>query len=171
MRNFGQYFLILHMSRKQFKLIKQYCGTGLYEISINQYMLSNDLTQVLGPKLAKLAKFSLCCCSFQTDFNASVMLPLCSNLHFLGLWRLDLETQRNRQIRENIPTLRTFHVDMCVIENETIVSFLESNPQLTDVRIISCEQITSYVIRSIVEIFPRVTCITFKHNKYTVTRY
>lgn len=167
MRNFGQYFSILHMSKMQFEVINQYHGAGLYEIAINQYMLSNDHIHVLGVKLAKLARFPLGCCSFQTDINASVMFPLCSNLGFLGLWRLDLETQRNFLIRENTPTLRTFHVDSCVIENETIVRFLKSNPQLTDIRIISCELITTRVIRSIVELVPRLTCITFKYNSQT----
>lgn len=136
-------------SYKIMKLVTQFCATSLDELLLKRAMLTPIVVPELRQLLTRLQNLQLWHCSWKSDLLAELFsqrfelrtLSLSTSAFISG------NALMLQAIQVNFPQLRSF--SLVGFTDNSFKCFLKMNPQLKEIRINRCRQLTGQIIQSL----------------------
>lgn len=162
LRNFGAFIHYLTVDtyycveefREILELIIRNNGPPLKSLNLSGVDFEGNICRKLQPLLSQLQVLRLSGCTFETKSVGTEIISFCSKLRKLiatgpsaSVFGFILEGRA-------IPTLESIRIEY--IGNRSIADFLELNPQLKKISLLSCPRVTDDMIPSIVQYNPRI---------------
>lgn len=171
LRNFGRFLNSLHinMSRQSFhdmlESIHQNCGDSLKELSLERVDLTADHIPKMRPVLSRLTTLKLLECSWESEAVGVEMSSYCSLLEELSIKNCCRTGDADMSFFNGVAFPKLFTTEFCGLNftTESIRNMLAANPQLKELRINYCSQVTSEDFPAIVRHVPQIEKISLMH--------
>lgn len=158
------------MSRKYFQdileLIDQYCGESLNELSLERIDLKPENASQMRPLLSSLTTLKLRECRWETEALGVEMSSFCSQLEDLFIQNFARTDMDDMSFFDGVAFPKLFTADLRGLRftTESIRNMLMVNPQLKEIYIIDCLEVTSEIFPAIVRYVPQIEFFSFKHG-------
>lgn len=171
LRNSGMFVnsLHIHMSRNcshnMLELIHQYCGESLVELSLERVDLTADHIPKMRPLLSRITTLKLLECSWESEAVGVEMSSFCSQIEDLSIKNFCRTGDTDMSFFSGVAFPRLFTAEFCGLNftTESIRNMLAANPQLKELKINYCSQVTSEDFPAIVRHVPQIEKISLLH--------
>lgn len=142
-------------SQRIMETIVQHCGETLIDLRLEDFTFTSDMIS----SLESLIKRSRILRTVHCQNDASEMLSLCTEFRTLSM--VNVQNIYSKHLNFLIPLtilrLKSLNIIRChSIQNGTIEKFLHANPQLEEVKIEWCDQITDRIFESVAKYAPQI---------------
>lgn len=145
------------------KSIAHNCATTLTELSLKCVQFTAVVSQMQPVfSLLKILELVSCWDDRTSESDEFKLFSICPELHTLSL--NNCGTASNIEL--TFHKLKSFAIVYSdTVTEQSIENVLEMNPQLKEIKIIQCYQVTNRIIRSIAKHTPRVEKVILNNNK------